>query len=103
MGRWGKGNKTSGTAGSVNVEAERQLEAEETGIVPSWGTGRRGWGTGITMAAITRLEKVTGIELRADSERRQSLLKICEWRGRRTVTTEKMDDRKPTINKQTMR
>lgn len=85
MGRWGKGNKTSGTAGSGNVEAERQQEAEETGIVPSWGTGRRGWGTGITMAAITRLEKVTGIEPRADSELRLSLLKICEWRGRKLL------------------
>lgn len=72
----------SGTAGSGNVEAERQLEAEEMGIVPSWGTGRRGWGTGIAMAAITRLEMATGIELRGGSEPRLSLLKICQWRER---------------------
>lgn len=33
----------SGTVGNGNVEAERQQEeVEEMGIVPSWGTGRRG-------------------------------------------------------------
>lgn len=75
----------SGTAGNGNVEAERQLEVEEMGIVPSWGTARQGWGTGITMAAIMKSETVTVIELMGGSELRLSLLKICEWRGRRNV------------------
>lgn len=79
----------SGTAANGNVEAERQLEAEEMGTVPSWGTARRGWGTGITMAAITRLEMATGIELRGGSALRLSLLKICEWRRREIVTRKK--------------
>lgn len=82
-----------GTAGNGNVEAERKLEAEEMGIVPSWGTGRPGWGTEITMAAITRLEMVTGIELRGGSELRLSLLKICERREREG----KLHDRKQKI------
>ncbi len=66
-----------GTAGNGNVEAERQLEAEAMGIVPSWDTGTRGWGMEITMAVITRLETVTVIELRGGSELRPSLRKTC--------------------------
>lgn len=38
------------------------------------------------MAAITRLETATVIELRGGSELRPSLLKICERRGREAVT-----------------
>ncbi len=87
----------SGTVGNGNVEAERQLVAEEMCIVPSWGTGRPGWGTGITMAAIMRLETVTGIELRGDSELRLSLLKICERRGREIVTRGKHDRKQKMI------
>lgn len=67
-----------GTAGNVNVEAERLLEAEEMGIVPSLDTGRPGWEKGTMMAEIMRLETVTGIELRGGSELKLSLLKICK-------------------------
>lgn len=88
----------SGTAGNVNVEAEGQLEAEEMGTVPSWGTGRRGSGMGTTMAAITRLETATGIELMGGSVLRLSLLKICEWR-RREMNTEERPDRKQKKDK----
>lgn len=67
-----------GTVENVNVEVERKPEAEEMEIVPSWGTGKQAWGTGTTMAAITKLERGTGIELKGGSELRLNLLKICE-------------------------
>lgn len=70
------------TVGNVNVAAEKLLEAAEMVIVPSWGTGRQGWETETTMAAIMRSEMVTEIELRVDSELRLSLLKICEKKER---------------------
>lgn len=60
------------------MEAETRLEAEEMGISPSWGTGRRGWGMGTTTAAIMKWEMATGIELWGGSEPRPSLLKTCE-------------------------
>lgn len=71
------GNKMLGTVENVNVEAERLLEAEETGIVPSWGIVRLGWGMETMMAVITKLETVTGIELKEGSKLRPSLQKIC--------------------------
>ena len=61
------------------------------GTFPSWGTGRPGLGMGTTMAAITRSETATGIELMGGSELRLSLLKICEWREREIDTEEKPD------------
>lgn len=70
-----------GKSGNENEEAETQLGVEGMAIVPSWGTGRQGWGTGITTAAITKSEMVTGIELKEDSELRPNPLRICEWRG----------------------
>lgn len=78
------GHKMLEIMGNVNVEADRQLEVEveEMGIVPSWGTERQGLGTGITMVAIMKSETVTRIELRGGSKLRLSLLKICEWKRR---------------------
>lgn len=70
------------TVGNVNVAAEKLLEAAEMAIVPSWGTGRRGWETETTMAAIMRSVTATEIELRAGSALRLSLLKICEKKER---------------------
>lgn len=70
------------TAGNGNVAAEKLLEAAEMVIVPSWGTGRQGWGTETMMAVITRSETATEIEPRAGSELRLSLLKICEKKAR---------------------
>lgn len=78
------------------MEAEMQLEAEETGIGPSWGTGRQVSGTGTTMAAITRSETGTGIEPRGGSELRLSLLKICKQREREVVTEEKHNRKQKT-------
>lgn len=84
------GSTTSGTAGNGNAEAEREPSAGGTGNVSSWGTGRRGWATGIMKAAITRWERVTGTEPRGGSELRLSLLKICEQRGRDIITRTKV-------------
>lgn len=93
----------SGTVGNGNVEAERQLEAEEMGIDPSWGTGMQGWAMGITMVVIRRLEMVTGIELKGGSELRLSLLKICEWRAREIVKIEKHHRKQYNENSNTLK
>lgn len=74
-----------GTEVNVDVEVERQPEAEEMEIVPSWGTGRQVWGTGTVMAVITISERGTGIELRGGSELRPNLLKICAKREREII------------------
>lgn len=67
-----------GRVENVNEEVERQPGAEEMVTVPSWGTEKQGWGTGTTMAAITKLERGTGIVLKGGSAPRLNLLKICE-------------------------
>lgn len=67
------------------MEVERQLEAAEMEIVPSWGTGRQVWGTGIMTAVTMRWEMGTGIELRVGSEPRLNLLKICEKREKKLL------------------
>lgn len=63
-----------------------RLEAEEMGNAPSLGIGKPGLGTAIRTAAIKRLETETGSGLRAGSERRRSLQKICEQNQKKDNT-----------------
>lgn len=50
------------------------------------------------MAAIMKSETVTWIELGGGSELRLSLLKICEWRGRETVTRYILIEKTKTVS-----
>lgn len=57
------------------MSAEMELRAEGMETSSSWGTGRKGWGTGTTSVVIMRWERVTTIGPRGGSALRPSPLK----------------------------